>query len=110
MLRHLLLAVLLHLPGVDLFPYTTLFRSVRSTVIVRVPASSANLGPGFDTLGMALSLHAEAGVIDNAIPRVSKPRSEEHTSELQSLRQLACRLTHETKTVDSERTNQVPVQ
>jgi homoserine kinase len=29
-------------------------------VIVRVPASSANLGPGFDTLGMALSLHLEA--------------------------------------------------
>ena len=31
-------------------------------MIVRVPASSANLGPGFDTLGMALSLHAEIGV------------------------------------------------
>ena len=31
-------------------------------MIVRVPASSANLGPGFDALGMALSLHAEVGV------------------------------------------------
>lgn len=29
---------------------------------VRVPASSANLGPGFDTLGMALSLHFELGL------------------------------------------------
>lgn len=29
---------------------------------VRVPASSANLGPGFDVLGMALSLHAYIGV------------------------------------------------
>jgi homoserine kinase len=29
-------------------------------VLVRVPASSANLGPGFDALGMALSLHLEA--------------------------------------------------
>jgi homoserine kinase len=37
-------------------------------VIVRVPASSANIGPGFDTLGMALSLHAEAGVIDGDVP------------------------------------------
>ena len=37
-------------------------------MIVRVPASSANLGPGFDTLGMALSLHAEAGVIDGEVP------------------------------------------
>jgi homoserine kinase len=32
-------------------------------VTVRVPASSANLGPGFDALGMALSLHAEIGVV-----------------------------------------------
>jgi homoserine kinase len=31
-------------------------------LIARVPASSANLGPGFDTLGMALSLHAEVGI------------------------------------------------
>lgn len=31
-------------------------------MIVRVPASSANLGPGFDTLAIALSLHAEIGV------------------------------------------------
>lgn len=29
------------------------------SVRVRVPASSANLGPGFDTLGLALSLHDE---------------------------------------------------
>ncbi|NNE11918.1 MAG: homoserine kinase [Ilumatobacter sp.] len=29
---------------------------------VRVPASSANLGSGFDVLGMALSVHAEVGV------------------------------------------------
>ncbi|HEY4610206.1 MAG TPA: homoserine kinase [Ilumatobacteraceae bacterium] len=37
-------------------------------MIVRVPASSANLGPGFDTLGMALSLHAEAGVVAGDVP------------------------------------------
>lgn len=30
----------------------------------RVPGSSANLGPGFDALGMALSIHAEVGVVD----------------------------------------------
>ncbi|MHB1090449.1 MAG: homoserine kinase [Ilumatobacteraceae bacterium] len=33
---------------------------------VRVPASSANLGPGFDALGMALSLYFEIGIVDNA--------------------------------------------
>ena len=32
-----------------------------NSVAVRVPASSANIGPGFDVLGMALSLHLEAG-------------------------------------------------
>jgi homoserine kinase len=31
---------------------------------VRVPASSANLGPGFDSLGMALTLYAEIGLGD----------------------------------------------
>ena len=30
-----------------------------STIRVRVPATSANLGPGFDALGLALSLHDE---------------------------------------------------
>lgn len=32
--------------------------SLREKVTVKVPASTANLGPGFDTLGMALSLYA----------------------------------------------------
>jgi homoserine kinase len=31
-------------------------------VLVRVPATSANLGPGFDALGMALSLHDDVEV------------------------------------------------
>lgn len=30
---------------------------------VRVPATSANLGPGFDALGMAFSLYADVGVV-----------------------------------------------
>ncbi|MBU3666418.1 MAG: homoserine kinase [Chthoniobacterales bacterium] len=33
-----------------------------SKVVVRVPATSANLGPGFDCLGVALQLHARVGV------------------------------------------------
>lgn len=33
-----------------------------SSVAVRVPATSANLGPGFDTLGLALSLYDELTV------------------------------------------------
>lgn len=42
---------------------------VGRTVSVRVPASSANLGPGFDTLGLALGLydHVEVEVIDKGL-------------------------------------------
>jgi homoserine kinase len=49
-------------------------------MIVRVPASSANLGPGFDTLGMALTLHAEvgAGEPDDTTPEGARPVDEHH--------------------------------
>ncbi|MET0296041.1 MAG: homoserine kinase [Microbacterium sp.] len=36
--------------------------AVRRSVVVRVPATSANLGPGFDTLGLALSVYDELTV------------------------------------------------
>jgi homoserine kinase len=46
---------------------------------VRVPASSANLGPGFDALGMALSVHLEMGpVIDGQVPSDAKMIDEFH--------------------------------
>ena len=45
-------------------------------MIVRVPASSANLGPGFDSLGLALSLHAEIGTGD--APEGAHPADEHH--------------------------------
>ena len=35
---------------------------------VSVPASSANLGPGFDSLGVALGLRAEIGIVDGGVP------------------------------------------
>ena len=37
------------------------------SVVVRVPATSANLGPGFDTLGLALSVYDE--LIVTALPQ-----------------------------------------
>ena len=46
---------------------------------VRVPASSANLGPGFDALGMALSVHLEMGPVFNGeIPSGAKMIDEYH--------------------------------
>ena len=47
---------------------------------VRVPASSANLGPGFDALGMALTLYLDAGVVDDesAVPSSARIVDEHH--------------------------------
>src|SRR5687767_15284380 len=62
-------------PRSTLFPYTTLFRSARGR---EPPDGSPCAGPGVDR---------------SARP----PRSEEHTSELQSLAYLVCRLLLEKK-------------
>ncbi len=49
-------------------------------MIARVPASSANMGPGFDVLGMALALYAEIGLSDETgePPEGAKPADEHH--------------------------------
>jgi len=47
-------------------------------VIVRTPASSANIGPGFDTLGMALGLYAEIGLVERGIPDGARAIDEHH--------------------------------
>lgn len=44
-----------------------------STVRVQVPATSANLGPGFDALGLALDLHEEVR-LRRLPPRETQPR------------------------------------
>src|SRR5258705_10206836 len=73
-------------PRSTLFPYTTLFRSQlgdHRELLLAVQAS-----------GIREHLHANAGVI--AVD-IRQGRSEEHTSELQSLRHLVCRLLLEKK-------------
>lgn len=47
---------------------------------IRVPASSANLGAGFDVLGMALTLHAEIGV--GAPPTGARAVDEHHPADV----------------------------
>src|SRR5438874_13244421 len=71
-------------PRSTLFPYTTLFRShlLRAPA---VPQGHAGLAPGDPRLD----------------PRVEDHRSEEHTSELQSRRDLVCRLLLEKKKPDN---------
>src|SRR5437899_4235832 len=72
-------------PRSTLFPYTTLFRSGLSA-----PAASAT------ERAASFSFNAFAAA-SAASPRSTAARSEEHTSELQSLRHLVCRLLLEKK-------------
>src|SRR5438045_6342567 len=72
-------------PRSTLFPYTTLFRSVRQDLRETTKLSSLNQRP--------LCFNDESFV-----------RSEEHTSELQSLRHLVCRLLLEKKKKKNTRT------
>lgn len=47
-------------------------------MIVRAPGSSANLGPGFDALGIAVGIHAEVGLLDDPMPEGARPADEHH--------------------------------
>src|SRR5438874_8955976 len=77
-------------PRSTLFPYTTLFRSMSSTSSWFRSASRFTVD-----LPVARLLLPDVGVrIDRGVATV---RSEEHTSELQSRRDLVCRLLLEKK-------------
>src|SRR3712207_9161413 len=97
-------------PRSTLFPYTTLFRSLAERidlVVVADPAGEAGqvvvavaqqVVEGGQPAGVAadreLGRHADAAVqLDGLLAEVAAgPRSEEHTSELQSRQYLVCRL------------------
>src|SRR5438045_6581602 len=74
-----------------LFPYTTLFRSQRTITSM----------PNVTVTGYVDGSPSGGGTAsaEMLITRTSLPRSEEHTSELQSLRHLVCRLLLEKKKV-----------
>src|SRR5690606_40947223 len=80
-------------PSSSLFPYTTLFRSRRRTGRGRRRPAA---GPGRH-LGAARLIRPEPGPSHRPHPRLRSPRSEEHTSELQSRENLVCRLLLEKK-------------
>src|SRR5258705_8573837 len=77
-------------PRSTLFPYTTLFRSLAS--IARHLGGLREIALGVRA-GAILAALRQAGQRENA----DRQRSEEHTSELQSLRHLVCRLLLEKK-------------
>src|SRR5205823_7191305 len=92
--------ILPHLPISTLFPYTTLFRSAHAIPInvamdqVSICAELANLLPN-SKLDVRLSNNVL--VISGMLGKAEEARSEEHTSELQSLAYLVCRLLLEKK-------------
>src|SRR2546425_1847696 len=88
-------------PRSTLFPYTTLFRSNAQPVIAYTPdearAEFDGLAPGFSLVAqhgsdLGARLHATLACL-----LAAGHRSEEHTSELQSLAYLVCRLLLEKK-------------
>src|SRR5437899_10584479 len=87
--------MLLRPPRSTLFPYTTLFRSRRC----EWPGVSPTGLPGRGARARLPPAERPPGAVRSRRPdlRTSLRRSEEHTSELQSLRHLVCRLLLEKK-------------
>src|SRR2546425_5073350 len=84
-------------PRSTLFPYTTLFRSPRPPPPVGGGPIAAS-GPTLEDLrGGYVRSVPPCRVARPAQPRRDSSRSEEHTSELQSLAYLVCRLLLEKK-------------
>src|SRR3712207_8978017 len=83
-------------PRSTLFPYTTLFRSNAGHYAWSDAAGGRN-GTGTNPMARKILVIMTDGV-NELWPSVGNPRSEEHTSELQSRQYLVCRLLLEKKT------------
>src|SRR5437016_11594679 len=88
-------------PRSTLFPYTTLFRSRITTSLGRLPA---RIGSG----GSPRTVRAVSGWGRSGAGSSCSTRSEEHTSELQSLTNLVCRLLLEKKKQEGRAVANVP--
>src|SRR3712207_7123771 len=92
-------------PRSTLFPYTTLFRSPHRRGTRRVQSHSfhgerqAKTGLGGE--GTEAQRRVQRGIQQRRVHPV--PRSEEHTSELQSRQYLVCRLLLEKKKLEKHR-------
>src|SRR3989449_6987654 len=104
-------------PRSTLFPYTTLFRSQAISIAAVVAVATANAGntsqdlktgflvgatPRRQQIAILVGALGSALVVGNPHPaqprlHLPDPRSEEHTSELQSRLHLVCRLLLEKK-------------
>src|SRR3712207_7157960 len=95
-------------PRSTLFPYTTLFRSGEEVVDLALRTRSVHVSAGLGAALAGVLADHWIGIVGvlawiamaNTKPAPTKisPRSEEHTSELQSRQYLVCRLLLEKKT------------
>src|SRR5256885_6710155 len=84
-------------PRSTLFPYTTLFRSVQLAELQHM-AQRLHVGSPVEHGAGCRKVHADQlGAVDEHGLAQAGPRSEEHTSELQSPCNLVCRLLLEKK-------------
>src|SRR5260370_17304812 len=81
-------------PRSTLFPYTTLFRSIANNGVVAVGLRQNKF---VSERGLRGRVNFFRGGIGKKFTRPRRPRSEEHTSELQSHLNLVCRLLLEKK-------------
>src|SRR3712207_7916740 len=86
-------------PRSTLFPYTTLFRSSANPYVLALgPEATAtrrlNFAQAFNPVGTNIGVLLASTLI---LPKLADPRSEEHTSELQSRQYIVCRLLLEKK-------------
>src|SRR3546814_6029976 len=72
-----------------LFPYTTLFRSTRAPCLTRITRPKSLQGKRPSKARSAQHARADAHTASTVAPRVFAVRSEEHTSELQSLMRIS---------------------
>src|SRR5690349_22467917 len=85
-------------PRSTLFPYTTLFRSIGLNVIQGLRLAGADMIIGVDVNNDKKQWGERFGMTHFVNAKdAGKDRSEEHTSELQSRRDLVCRLLLEKK-------------
>src|SRR3712207_7236777 len=91
-------------PRSTLFPYTTLFRSEVSLQVARARPQEVGRGIARLSFNALRSLELVSGAVVEIVGKrrtaavaVPLPRSEEHTSELQSRQYLVCRLLLEKK-------------
>src|SRR5947199_7640276 len=88
--------IIRRLPRSTLFPYTTLFRSPSKSAVLRCDTDSG--GPDRVAVGdLAMFVIHRGERYGIRLKDKESERSEEHTSELQSLRHLVCRLLLEKK-------------